>query len=115
MIIKQPTKQELINQVARLRAEVNNFPSYAVTAISYHQMNEIIKAKDETKLLKLINDGTRDIEQWDLKVDYMLIPKKLYKRFCKVLRRKRTIWNIDIIPVSKLKSVMLFANVESSE
>jgi hypothetical protein len=109
---------DLTSQLERIAYNVNNFPPCAITAIPNSQLEEIFKSDEENKLeqiKQLILSYVRFIEQHDLKVDYMFIPRKLNERFCKNFGCKKSFWGIKVIPVTGLNNSIFISNVEASE
>jgi hypothetical protein len=111
--MKQPTKAELRNRIAELEGDINNFPPYAVTAINENQLKEALRKRSDKAIRPLLNKAMSDIEKWDLKVDYMLIPRQRYKRFSNLFKRKRKVWGCKIVPITGLRSVILLSNIRS--
>jgi len=112
--MKQPTKQALRNKIDNLEYGVDNFPPYAVTSLNFNEVNEAIKKKDDREVGSLMAHMLGDIEKHDLKVDYILVPNKIYKRFCNIIRSKKTFWGVKLIAIPGLKNFIFISNIESA-
>lgn len=113
-------KREFKRQIFGLRAElyqqrslVNNFPSYAINAISHRDFFKILERENlKESWDHLLNTCFMGIEQHDLLVEYIFVCPEIREK----MRRnenyeKGRIWSAKVVTVSGLKSIICLANI----
>ena len=90
-------------EIQALKNEVNNYR--AITAIG---KKDFLRSKDRKNLL---NRGFVEIEQWDLRVDFLFIPLDLEQVVSSFSDfKKGKIWKARVVFVDGLSDILLFSN-----